>query len=74
MLAFVGGVCYDSSIQMKGIQMEIWEALTIRQKLSYLSGFSTVEYFLLTEDDDLVANLIKGWSSEKALEYINENY
>lgn len=54
--------------------MDFWEAFSMRQKLSYLSGYSTVDFYLLKDDEDLLALLGEECRPEAALEYINENY
>jgi hypothetical protein len=53
----------------------MWELnWSMNAKLSYLAGFSTVDYYLLREDDELLELIKGGCYANTALEYINENY
>lgn len=44
------------------------------EKLLLLSGESTIDFYLLTEDEGLKQLIKSGESQEKCLEYLNENY
>jgi hypothetical protein len=42
--------------------------------LNMLSGSSTVDFYLLAEDDFLLGMITEGQTFETCLDYINENY
>jgi hypothetical protein len=42
--------------------------------LNMLSGSSTVDFYLLAEDDTLLAMITEGQTFDTCLDYINENY
>lgn len=52
----------------------MWEKLPLKFKLMYLSGTSTIDPYLLEEDDALMELLRNDGSMEDCVEHINNNY
>jgi hypothetical protein len=53
----------------------MWElSWSLNAKLSYLAGYTTVDYYLLREDDGLLELIQNDCYAAVALDYINENY
>ena len=42
--------------------------------LNMLSGSSTVDFYLLSQDEFLLSMIVDGQTFETCLDYINENY
>lgn len=52
----------------------MWEDLSVNAKLSLLSGESTVDSFLLSDDEDLMKKIRSGETQEECMTHIENNY
>jgi hypothetical protein len=52
----------------------MWNKMPLNSKLSFLASYSTVDAYLLEEDDDLMAMLRGGCSVTEAENHIDNNY
>ena len=55
-------------------ETKMWEMMSLSFKLSYLAAHSTVDAYLLEEDDALMELLRNDGSMEDCVEHINNNY
>jgi hypothetical protein len=52
----------------------MWNKMPLNAKLSYLAGHSTVDAYLLEEDDALMELLRNSGSMAECVEHVDNNY